>query len=203
MNRIAPALSLFFAVLILASCQTLSKDECVAADWRVIGEQDGSDGREPQKRFGKHVKACEKAGVIPDQTAWNEGYQRGLFNFCTPQRGLSHGQSGKSYKNVCPPALEQGFLSGYRLGAEENAKKAAIRRIESNIRTAENEIRSTEELISKGKIDQLDGESTIRRKRDDIRRYNREIGRAEADLGEVQRRVEFFQRNPNIGGTFN
>ena len=64
MNRIAPVLSLFFAVLILASCQTLSKDECVAADWRVIGEQDGSDGREPQKRFGKHVKAIRTVCLI-------------------------------------------------------------------------------------------------------------------------------------------
>ncbi|MCY0154566.1 hypothetical protein OEG86_22680 [Hoeflea alexandrii] len=30
------------ACLVLASCQTMSKEECAVADWRVIGEQDGA-----------------------------------------------------------------------------------------------------------------------------------------------------------------
>jgi hypothetical protein len=37
---------------ILSGCQTISKDECLAADWRVIGEHDGAEGFDPQIRFG-------------------------------------------------------------------------------------------------------------------------------------------------------
>ena len=75
--------------------------------------------------------------------------------------------------------------------------------IESRIRTVEAEIDDIEDKMAKGKIDQRDGERSIRRKRDDIRDYNRDLGRAEADLGEVQRRIEYFQRNPRPDGLYN
>ena len=195
--RLAVSALLLLAVgLIAASCQSLSKDECIAADWRVIGEQDGSEGRDPQQRFGNHAKACERAGVVPDQTAWNEGYQRGLLKFCTPLRGLSYGQAGSTYNNVCPPHLEAGFLSGYRLGNEEARKKSDIRNLENRIRSAERSIDDLEEKISKGKVDEDDAERDIRRYRGDIRDWNRDIGRAEADLGEIQRRIEYFANDP-------
>ena len=54
--------------LLLASCNTLSKEECVAADWRVIGENDGATGYEPQQRFAAHAKSCERVKIVPDQT---------------------------------------------------------------------------------------------------------------------------------------
>lgn len=196
MRLAVSAFLLLVVSLIAASCQTLSKDECIAADWQVIGEQDGSEGRDPQKRFGNHVKACERAGVVPDQTAWNQGYQRGLFKFCTPLRGLSYGQGGNTYNNVCPPQLEAGFLSGYRLGNEEARKKSDIRNLENRIRSAERSIDGLEEEISKGKVDEDDAERQIRRYRSDIRDWNRDIGRAEAELGEIQRRIEYFASDP-------
>ncbi len=37
---------------ILSGCQTISKDECLAADWWVIRGQDGAEGFDPQGRFG-------------------------------------------------------------------------------------------------------------------------------------------------------
>lgn len=203
MIRIATGLLLLGAGIGLASCQTLSKDECIAADWRVIGEQDGSEGHDPQDRFGKHVKACERAGVVPDQTAWNEGYQRGLFSFCTPLRGLSHGQAGKAYANVCPPSSEGSFLAGYRLGREEYDTQSEIRSLEGKIRSAEFQIESMEDKLDDGKIDERDGERSIARNRADIRDYNRDIGRAEADLGSIRRRIEFFRQNPNVNNAFN
>ena len=51
------------ACLVLASCQSMSKEECAVADWSVIGEQDGAAGYNPQDRFARHVKACAKAGI--------------------------------------------------------------------------------------------------------------------------------------------
>lgn len=203
MNRIATGLLLIGAGVFLASCQSLSKDECIAADWRVIGEQDGSEGREPQARFGQHVKACERAGVIPDQTLWNQGYQQGLFNFCTPLRGLSHGQAGQVYNNVCPPSLEAGFLSGYNLGREEYDKKSDIRNLENRINAREREIDQIEEDLEDGDISERKARRAIRDARRDIRDINRDIGRAEADLGSIERRIEFFRQNPGQGQAFN
>lgn len=193
-------LFLIAAGLFLASCQTLSKEECVAADWRVIGEQDGSDGHDPQKRFASHAKACERAGIIPDQTAWNEGYQIGLPRFCTPLRGLAHGQAGQVYNNVCPPAFESDFQRGYQLGLKESRKKSEIRGLENNIRRAEADIDRIDEEISKGKIKEREGERDIRRLRDDIRSWNREIGRMEADLGAIEREIDYFRNDPLNSG---
>lgn len=203
MYKIAPYFLILLSLLALTSCQTLSKEECVSADWRVIGEQDGAEGRDPQKRFARHAKACEKAGVVANQTLWNEGYQTGLFKFCTPQRGLTHGQAGNSYNNVCPPALEPGFMSGYRLGVEEYQKKSEIRSRESRISGAERSIADLETKLKEGKGDQIDLERAISRNREDIRRWNREIGGLEADLGNIQRRIQYFQQNPNIGQVYN
>ncbi len=184
------------AIAILASCQSLSKDECLAADWRVIGENDGAQGQDPQKRFGKHVKACERVKLVPDQNLWHQGYQIGLVRYCTPLSGLGAGQAGKTYHNVCPPDREQGFVTGYQLGHSEYKAKSDIRSLESRISTAEYNIRRHEEDISEGKGDEDSLRSMIRTERDDIRSFNRDIGRKEADLGRIQRDIEFFRNNP-------
>ena len=102
---------LFGAGIALSACQTLSKEECVAADWTVIGETDGAAGHAPQDRFARHVKACAKAGITPNQTAWNQGYQAGLVRYCTPANGLRVGEAGNIYANVCPLDKSAAFLS--------------------------------------------------------------------------------------------
>ncbi len=203
MIRILSFVGLLATSLFLVSCQTLSKDECIAADWRVIGEQDGSAGHDPQSQFGKHVKACEKAGVIPDQTMWNQGYQQGLLQFCTPLRGLSHGQSGGPYNRVCPPHLEPSFLNGYTLGNSEYRKQQDIRNLESRIQSNDREIDELDDKLADGKIGQRDGERNLRRKQRENRELNRDIGRAEADLAQIRREIEYFRQNPPIPTPFN
>ncbi len=122
----------------LGACQTLSKEECVAADWLVIGETDGAAGHAPQDRFARHAKACAKAGITPNQTAWNQGYQTGLVRYCTPANGLRVGEAGSGYANVCPLDKSPRFLSGYNLGkrahglrSDINSRKNAISRRQS------------------------------------------------------------------------
>jgi len=203
MSKLLSATVFLLLLFVLSSCQTMSEDECIAADWRVIGEQDGSEGYDPQQRFGNHVKACERAGVVPDQRQWNQGYQRGLFNFCTPERGLSHGQAGKVYNNVCPVDLERDFLSGYNLGREEYQIKADIRTLENQISSAERSIVELEDKLAQGKGDERDLKSEIRRKRQDIREWNREIGSLDFDLGRVQRDIDFFVRNQRPRQAYN
>ncbi len=167
--------SVIFGLFLLAACQTLSKEECVVADWRVIGEQDGSAGHSPQDRFGKHVQACEKAGVLPNQTLWNEGYQLRLRRFCTPLSGLAHGQKAGNYNNICPIESAAGFRSGYELGLKQRRKRDDIASIKRRISSAQSTILTNETLIEQGKIDQK-----------------------EAELDRVDDEVSNFQYNPLI-----
>jgi hypothetical protein len=196
MSKLFSASVFLLLLFVISSCQTLSEDECIAADWRVIGERDGAEGYDPQQRFGKHVKACERAGIVPDQRQWNQGYQDGLFNFCTPQRGLIHGQAGKPYNNVCPADLERNFLDGYRLGTEEFQIKTNIRNLENRIATSERAIDDLDATLAAGAGDELDLQAEIRRHLQDIRGWNRELGLLDSDLVIVQRDIERFNRNP-------
>ena len=179
--------------LVLASCQSMSKEECAIADWRVIGEQDGAAGYSPQDRFARHVKACAKAGVAANQTVWYQGYQQGLPRYCTPLNGLSVGSQGKAYGNVCPANLEAGFREGYDLGRVHHAKKRQINSLETRIRSLEQSIRDDEKLISDGAKDRR----TIQRRIDDNRRtirdIERDIGRLQSDLRRIEDEMAEFR----------
>lgn len=181
------------ACLVLTSCQTMSKEECAVADWRVIGEQDGAAGYNPQDRFARHVNACTKAGVAADQTAWYQGYQQGLPRYCTPLNGLSVGSRGQSYANVCPVNLESGFREGYELGRLHHEKKREISNLESRVRSLEQAVRDDEQLLSRGADDPRGVERRLYDNRRDMRDIDRDIGRLESDLRRIEDDMEDFR----------
>lgn len=181
------------ACLVLASCQTMSKEECAIADWRVIGEQDGAAGYSPQDRFARHVKACAKAGVAANQTVWYQGYQQGLPRYCTPLNGLSVGSQGKAYGNVCPTNLEAGFREGYDLGRVHHGKKGEINSLESRIRELEQSIRDDEKLIRDGAKDRRSVERRIDDNRRNIRDMDRDIGRQQSELRRIEEDMADFR----------
>jgi len=178
---------------LLTSCQTMSKEECAVADWRVIGEQDGAAGYNPQDRFARHVKACTKAGVAADQTLWYQGYQQGLPRYCTPLNGLTVGSQGKSYANVCPIELDAGFREGYDLGRIHHQKKSEISSLESRIRAVEQEIRDDEELIRTAKADPREAYRRIDANRWKIRDMERETGRLQSELRRIEADMDNFR----------
>ncbi len=198
MKNLISVLTILSGLFILVACQTLSKEECVVADWRVIGEQDGAAGYSPQERFGNHVRACEKAGVLPDQTLWNEGFQIGLTRFCTPLSGLAHGQKAGNYNNICPIETAAGFRTGYELGLKQKRKRDDIASIKRRINSAQSTISTSETLIEQGKIDQKEGERAIRNNRNLVNDLNRQLGREEAELDRIDDEVSNFQYNTSV-----
>ena len=197
MKRILFSLACIAGMAFLASCQTMSKDECSAADWQVIGQQDGAAGLSSEGRFADHVKSCKKAGVQPDQTAYYAGYQSGLVQYCTPLKGLSVGQGGRSYNNVCPPDLEIGFMRGHRLGSAEYSKKSEIRTIETRIRQLEGEISDFERQVKKGKLSSGEAYDKIRKRGREIERLRRDRREANRELDLISRDIDWFTSNPD------
>ena len=184
--------------VVLGSCATMSKEECVAADWRVVGETDGAAGHDPQSRFAAHAKSCEKAGVVPDQSLWYQGFQVGVTRYCTPLNGLQEGRAGKSYHNVCPAASSDGFLRGYRLGKAEHEQRRKIQSFDSEIRQVEFRIAELQKKIGEGSIDQNEAEREIGRLRLQIHRIRFDKQRAELDLRTIERDGEIFAANPDM-----
>ncbi|MFK7903184.1 MAG: DUF2799 domain-containing protein [Nitratireductor sp.] len=193
MNKFLYLVVAIFSLAFLASCQTLSKEECLSADWRVIGEQDGASGANPQEKFRAHAKSCEPTGVRADQTLWNQGYQRGLIRFCTPVNGVSHGENGRPYYNNCPVAQAGVFSEGYELGRKVHSKRGEINSIKNRIKSIERSIESKEKRIREGKIDQREAESRIDSDRRAINELNRELGRKDAELGVIKSEAENFK----------
>lgn len=169
----------------------------MAADWLVVGQQDGAQGFDPKSRFERHTKACARINVIPDQTLWNQGYRQGLFQYCRPLNGLSVGQSGKAYNRVCSPETEPVFLRGYQLGKREFDLKSSIRSSQSNISSVESNIDELEDDLDEAKSgDKSKLRRKIRDKRRDLRDTERSINDMERDLAVVRRDIDWFRQNP-------
>lgn len=133
---------------LLASCATgMGKEECVAADWRTIGYEDGLHGY-PADRIGTHRVACAKHQVTPNLAAYTEGRARGLAEYCQPRNGYRVGLSGGGYGNVCPAATEPGFVNGYRWGRQIHAARADLRSTQGQLRAAREGIVRTDNDIA-------------------------------------------------------
>ncbi|MEM7762572.1 MAG: DUF2799 domain-containing protein [Pseudomonadota bacterium] len=131
----------------LTGCATtMSEDECLTSDWRTVGYEDGVQGRSGAA-IGTYRKACAKAGVTPDLAEYQAGRQEGLQEYCRPQNGYNAGERGASYQGVCPAELENAFLAAYEEGRTLYELRADVRRLESDIVRAENEIADIDATI--------------------------------------------------------
>lgn len=136
MRKLGLGLALAAPLLLAGSCATLNEDQCRAGDWGGIGYTDGANGH-TTGRFGDHVKACEKYGIVPDQVAYLAGRTRGLPAYCNPGRGFTEGRLGRGYAGVCPVDLERGFQSGYADGRVVWDAQQRVSRAESDISAAQ------------------------------------------------------------------
>jgi hypothetical protein len=93
----------------------MSPEECALADWEQLGQQDGRAGR-GQDYLARRSKDCAEAGYGVERNAWLHGWQEGLVDFCTAERGFREGRSGSGYQHICPGDLEADFLFGYDTG---------------------------------------------------------------------------------------
>lgn len=132
-------LLLLLTLLALAACATLSEDQCRAGDWRAIGQNDGSNGRDADFIL-QHAKACNKIGVLPVRAEWEDGRQEGLKLYCRPRRAYDEGAKGRTLKPVCPFAnlarLERANARGldwYRIGRDISEAQNEIDRINTQL----------------------------------------------------------------------
>lgn len=136
MRKLALAFAIAACGLLAGSCASLSEEQCLAGDWNGIGYSDGANGY-GTGRFGDHVKACEKHGVVPDQATWMTGRVRGLTVYCQPGKGFQVGRTGGGYGGVCPASLEGPFLGGYNDGRLVWDAQQRFDRAQSEINDAE------------------------------------------------------------------
>lgn len=196
--RLVFSLAALASALFLVSCNTLSKEECVAADWRVVGETDGASGYDPQERFAGHTKSCERVRIVPDQTLWYQGYQAGLVRYCTPLNGLARGQAGDAYANVCPPASAAGFLRGYGIGSRQYQLQSRLSSLRGDMAFKESDIDQMARKLRDAKPEEKgDLRDRIDQREREVRRLREDLRDAEYDLERAARDAAWFQQDPD------
>ena len=134
-------------LLCLGGCATMNESECLNADWRIIGMEDGADGHLPSY-LGEHRTACASYNVRPNLDAYMQGHQLGVQQYCTPSNGYNVGKQGKTYNGVCPPEREAEFLAAYDHGYEHYILQRELDDIDSSIRYKSDSIDDLKEKIT-------------------------------------------------------
>lgn len=121
-------------LLVLSGCATLNENECVTADWEMIGFEDGRKGANAD-RLQRHREACAKYSITPDFSQYQQGYEKGVVGFCTRRNGFERAKSGYQYQGICPISVEANFLSGYNPGHEIYKLNQKISLLDSQLKT--------------------------------------------------------------------
>lgn len=143
--------------VLVQGCASLNREECLVADWRLIGYQDGVAGKSAA-RVGSYREDCAKHAVVPDLAAYQAGREQGLLEYCRPDNGYRVGQSGQGYPAVCSSATEVDFRKAYEAGREIHLARAALNSTQKQIDAQRQLLRSLEhdrehmlsELVSDG-----------------------------------------------------
>jgi len=133
--------------LVLQGCASMSKNECVSADWYAIGYESGIRGQR-EAQISEHRKACAEHGVTPDLARYLEGHNAGLQRFCEPRNGYRLGRAGTGYAGVCPRHLEGEFLQAYGAGREIYDSQQHINRLGHRIHSRQADLRRLNEDVA-------------------------------------------------------
>ena len=195
-----------FAMLALAltGCATMDRDECLMADWRNVGFEDGRGGQ-LTNYVGEHREACARHGVTPNLTEYLAGHSQGIAEYCRPQNGFRLGQSGQAYRGECPAGLEAAFVESHAGGYGLYERREEVDRLRSEIALNLYREDQLQQMIIQ-KRDVLASPETSREQRGDIRaeieelvderwELRRAIGRLEFHLEQALLDLDTYQKN--------
>ncbi|MCZ6888441.1 MAG: DUF2799 domain-containing protein [Gammaproteobacteria bacterium] len=174
-------------LLLVSGCASLSESQCIASDWETIGYTDGSQGRSNSYLL-KHQNACVKHGVVPDRTAYHDGWNQGIRQYCRPQNGFVQGERGAAYSNICPSTLEVGFHAAYTEGRTLYLAQAEINDMERQVGYRQQRLKEVKAGIVETEAAIIGGGTTaVERLRllDETKNLAKEQGELETQITEI------------------
>jgi hypothetical protein len=147
--------------LMATACQTLTKEQCLTADWQEVGYEDGLKGL-PIDYITSHQEACAKHKVVPLLEDYNLGRDKGLVSYCQPSNGFTQGREGVEYLAVCSSELELEFIPAYNQGRLIGDRERELTALLSVKRSLETELKNIDKrLDSRFIADRSRGESPM------------------------------------------
>ena len=167
----------------LAGCETLTPAECATANWRQLGQQDGSRG--VVDRAAGFFKSCSKANIPVDVASYRAGRAEGLQSHCLLGNALAEGMAGKPYADVCPAPTNQSFKNVHDVALREFNARKNMERLQREQQKLQNELADSKtandrkatirELLSRSDRD-------MRNAREELRISQFELDRMRNDL---------------------
>lgn len=184
----------FSLLLLLASCSSISKDECLRGDWYSLGVNDGKAGTLASK-FRDYQKDCTEHGVTPDFKAYQQGHSQGLVFYCDFPHGEARGRSGAEYNTACSGKLEADFRRGYQQGRRWYQAKSKVDELGSAISSLQMRIEQhKDEIYRSNQQIAMENDPSRRasllyrtdRLRDELEDYHTELGRLQVQFYQAQ-----------------
>ena len=176
-------------LLILSSCATMSKEECLKGDWRGLGIKDGING-EPAIQIEEHRKACAEHGIRPDEKLYMDGRDKGLREYCLIDNAFRSGLSGRQYKGVCPSAIHLSFFRYNNAAYTVYQTREEIKKLHNEISVKQMNLESNK-TTDKERI-HLRGEIREREKKLDELRNN--LRDRERNLDDMMAEARYMKR---------
>jgi hypothetical protein len=192
--RLVSTLSTLLLALSLASCATMSPEECKVANWRDVGQRDGLAGK-PLSLLNTRTSECAESNVRVDSAAYLKGRDSGLHTYCRLDNAVQMGLNGGSYEGVCPPQVDSEFRRRFQVGRNVYAARGEVIRIDERIKTQERRLRTLDREEDKRLRDAKDEDrrrvrkdidDERRRIRDELRDLERNLHRARDTLRDAE-----------------
>ncbi len=106
---------------ILSGCSTLKDEECQNRDWQMQGLLDGQKGYS-KAMYSTYLKVCEQNETKVTRDSYMKGYRNGTDRYCTFNKGILVGESGRTYPDACPADDYPKFSQGYKKGKKKALK---------------------------------------------------------------------------------
>lgn len=170
----------------LASCASMSEEECQVANWEARGLSDGTNGRSIGA-FQRFENACARYTIAPDFEAYQQGRLRGLEQFCTPEGVYAAGLRGVGQPAECGSRPELFRIHGVtsRYADSRGLLLNARRRYESLLRDARFDRDTVRDMRRRLRRDDLSDK--------DRRRAEERLDRALRDLDDFPFRASQLQ----------
>ncbi len=190
-------LCLSIVVAAISGCATMSKEECLTADWYMIGQGDAEQGSS-RTMLDVRRKDCAKAGVTPSLRDYDAGYEKGLKRYCTASNGYTQGVSGANYQGICTGFRADDFLSGYNSGLELFAARDRVNRVRNDISSYQQNIYNIRSEVSNLESRLVAGDTTQQQRYDYLERIKslqRDLGENENNLRGAERETGRLERD--------
>jgi hypothetical protein len=172
-------------IALLSGCASMSKEECLYADWRAIGYEDGARGA-PVSAISSRRQACVKQiGAAPDMSEYLAGREQGLRQYCQPSNGFRLGADGGNYFGVCTGPEGDTFAVAYESGRHLYDLESSVNSVGNAIAKAQKNLKAVKYHITEVEAALISPETPIPARIEllaELKNFSEERGRIETAI---------------------